>query len=171
MKPEAHCTPIRWRDIETRQLECSATPVFDSCGGSCVSTIDHTRRNHAAVQLPAQSGYFESIKMVELQKSDCSDSIGHGLKLTENWRVKMTREYPDPRIPYAAKCLARLSTEIASLSDADYLRLKPYFEADGPSWRAAISATARAVGFRHRIRDLPSFIDYLVEVLNEPVNA
>jgi hypothetical protein len=109
--------------------------------------------------------------MFELKKSDCEDFIAHRIKLTENWRVKMMDEYTDPRIAFAAKCLAKLGTEVAGLSDSDYLQLKPWFEAGGPHWLAAISKATRAVGFRHRIRDLPSFVAYLLEDLNEPVEA
>jgi hypothetical protein len=109
--------------------------------------------------------------MFELNKSDCAASIAYGMKLTESWRVKMQNSYSDPRIAFGAKCLAKLATEVAGLSDADYLQLKPYFESGGPPWRAAISKSARAVGFQHRIRDLPSFVAHLMDVLNEPVAA
>ncbi|SHN71588.1 hypothetical protein SAMN05444170_2063 [Bradyrhizobium erythrophlei] len=83
----------------------------------------------------------------------------------------MTARYSDPRNARGAECLAKLAAEAAGLSDADYMQLQPYFESGGAPWRAAISKAARAVGFKHRIKDFPTFVEHLMEVLNEPVAA
>jgi hypothetical protein len=112
--------------------------------------------------------YLENLKMFVQKKPDFQDYLIYRIELTKNWRTKTLDEYTDPRIAFSIKCLAKLQTEIAELSDADYLRLKPYIaQEDGAVLRSAISATARAVGFRHRIRDLPSFVDFLLQVLEE----
>ncbi len=115
--------------------------------------------------------YWKNIKMFELQKADCSDSIGHGVTLTRNWRKKINVRYPDSRNVRATEWLGTIATEVAGLSDTDYLHLQPYLESDGASWQAAISKAARGVGFQRRIRNFPSFIEYLMEVLKEPVTA
>jgi hypothetical protein len=120
---------------------------------------------------PAPLAILEKYKMLELRKSDCADSISYGLNLTKSWRDKLTARYSDPRNALGAALLATLASDAGQLSDADYLRLIPYFESGGAPWRAAISKAARAVGFYHRIRDLPTFIAYLMEVLEEPVFA
>jgi hypothetical protein len=109
--------------------------------------------------------------MFELQKSDCSGSINHGINLTVPWRDKMSVRYSDPRNAKASACLTILAAEAAGLSDSDWLRLQPYFDGGAP-WREAISKTARAVGFRHNIKDLHTFVEHLLDVLAEqPVSA
>jgi hypothetical protein len=108
--------------------------------------------------------------MFEIQKSECAESIQFGLGLTKKWRDKMTARYPfDGRNARAALCLAKLANEAGQLGDKDYLQLQPYFESSGEPWRAAISAAGRAVGFKRRIKDLPTFVEHLIEVLDEPV--
>jgi hypothetical protein len=107
--------------------------------------------------------------MLEIEKNDCTDSLTCGLNRTKNWRQKMAIRYPlDPRNARAAECLAALANEAPGLTDKDWKRLQPHCGgwANEP-WREAISQAARNVGFRRKIKDLPSFVDHLLEVLSQ----
>jgi hypothetical protein len=62
--------------------------------------------------------------------------------------------YPsDPRNARAAECLLKLASEANELSDADWSRLAPHASWANEHWREAISQTARAVGFQHKVKD------------------
>jgi hypothetical protein len=103
-----------------------------------------------------------------IEKSDCTDSIIFGLNLTSNWRKKLAIKFSsDKRNARAAECLAALATEAAELSDADWSILQPYFGFDSKPWREALSVASRQVGFTHKIKDFPSFVDHLLDVLAE----
>jgi hypothetical protein len=104
--------------------------------------------------------------MIENEKLDCVDSLIFGLNRTAVWRKKMSAQYPsDPRNGRAAECLAELATDASELSDDAWSQLKPHCGWASESWREAISQTARLVGFKHKIKDLPSFVKTLMGVL------
>ena len=110
--------------------------------------------------------------MIELEKTDCADSISFGLNHTSGWRRKKAVLYPtDARNTRASESLSRLASDAAGLTDDDFLLLQPYFGFDSARWREAVSKAARHVGFTYKIRDFPSFIQHLVDVLDEPVVA
>jgi hypothetical protein len=107
--------------------------------------------------------------MIELKKSDCTDSLAIGVNHTKRWRDKMKLKYSfDSRNARAADSLAKLTTESIQLTDEEWLQLQPHFDLS-PKWREAVSQTARLVGFTFRIKDIHSFVESLIEVLNEPV--
>jgi hypothetical protein len=104
--------------------------------------------------------------MIENEKIDCIDSLIFGLNRTAHWRKKMAAQYPsDPRNGRAAECLAGLASDANALSDDAWLQLKPHCGWASEPWREAISQTARLVGFKHKVRDLPSFVTSLIGVL------
>jgi hypothetical protein len=110
--------------------------------------------------------------MIEIEKSDCTDSLIFGLNHTGKWRKKMGNKFPmDPRNSRACECLFRLAREASELSDSDWRLLQPYAGWASPSWREAISIAARGVGFTHKVKDLPSFVDILLEVLHSQMVA
>jgi hypothetical protein len=103
--------------------------------------------------------------MIENEKIDCVDSLTIGLNRTALWRKKMAAKFPsDPRNARAAERLAELATDTAELTDDEFALLKPHCGRAEP-WREAISKTARMVAFQHKIKDLPSFVETLVGVL------
>jgi hypothetical protein len=105
-------------------------------------------------------------------KPDCIDSLKFGCFHTGSWRGKKAVLHPsDPRNSRAAQLLAKLASEADQLSDKDFFRLQPYYGFTSECWREAISKTCRYVGFKYKIKDLPTFVDSLIEVLNEPVVA
>jgi hypothetical protein len=105
-------------------------------------------------------------------KIDCIDSLIFGLSRTRDWRRSTAAKYPsDPRNIRAVECLSSLANESSQLSEADWLRLQKHFGWASESWREAVSQTARLVGFKHKIKDLPSFVEHLLEVLSQPVAA
>jgi len=61
--------------------------------------------------------------------------------------------------------LTTLGNEVKILSEPQWESLKPYFLGGPVQWRAAVSATNRMVGFKSRIKDLPTYIDALLENL------
>jgi len=102
----------------------------------------------------------------ENEKVDCIDSLTFGLNRTAHWREKMAALYPsDPRNGRAAECLAELATHTAELTDSAWLQLKPHSGWASEPWREAIGQTARLVGFKNKIKDLPSFVESLIGVL------
>jgi len=110
--------------------------------------------------------------MIENENIDCTDALIFGLNRTAQWREKMAVRYPsDQRNTRAAERLLRLASDAAELSDEDWSRLQPHSGWASESWREAISQTARMVGFQHKIKDLPSFVSRLVEVLSQPSAA
>jgi hypothetical protein len=91
---------------------------------------------------------------IENEKIDCTDALTFGLNRTAQWREKMAVRYPsDPRNARAAECLLKLASEANELSDADWSRLAPHASWANEHWREAISQTARAVGFQHKVKD------------------
>jgi hypothetical protein len=81
----------------------------------------------------------------------------------------MATRYPsDPRNARAAQCLAKLATEATGLADVDWLRLQPHAGWASERFREAISMAARQVGFTNKIRDFPSFVSCLLDVLSQP---
>jgi hypothetical protein len=104
--------------------------------------------------------------MIENEKIDCIDALVFGLNRTAAWRQKMAARCPaDPRNTRAAECLAKLATDATGLSDGAWLQMHSYCGWANERWREAISQAARAVGFQHKIKDLPSFVKHLLDVL------
>jgi hypothetical protein len=104
----------------------------------------------------------------EIEKTDCIDALDFGLNRTGAWRQRMALKHPlDQRNARAAELLAKLANETPALSNDDWLRLKPHSGWANERFREAISDAARAVGFQHRITDLPSFVGRLVRVLSQ----
>jgi hypothetical protein len=100
-------------------------------------------------------------------KPDCIDSLKFGFFHTGTWRGKKAILHPsDPRNARAAQLLAKLAGEADQLSDKDFFRLQPYYGFTSERWREAISATARLVGFKYKIKDLPTFVDSLLETIS-----
>ena len=96
---------------------------------------------------------------------DCGMSLSTQLFKYRMWRERLREQYTDPRIPIAAEMLTTLGNEVKILSESQWESLKPYF-LDGPvEWRAAVSATNRMVGFKSRIKNVPTYIDALLENL------
>jgi hypothetical protein len=111
---------------------------------------------------------FRNLNMIELKKSDCTDSIAIGVNHTKRWRDKMKLKYSfDSRNARAAESLAKLTTEAVQLTDGEWLQLQPHFDLS-PKWREAVSQTARLVGFTFRIKDIHSFVEHLLDVLSQP---
>jgi hypothetical protein len=101
--------------------------------------------------------------MIENEKIDCIDSLTFGLNRTALWRNKMAASYPsDPRNGRAAECLSKLAIDASKLTDSAWLQLKPHSGWASEPWREAISQTARLVGFKQKINDLPSFVTTLI---------
>jgi hypothetical protein len=109
---------------------------------------------------------LENRNMLETEKVDVIDSLILGLNRTALWRKKMAAKYvTDPRNARAAECLAALATKATELTDEDFALLKPRCGWASESWRESISQAGRMVGFQHRIKDLPSFVKCLMDVL------
>jgi hypothetical protein len=105
-------------------------------------------------------------------KIDCIDSLIFGISRTGDWRRSTAFKYPtDLRNARAADCLAKLAAEASQLTDEEWSQLQPHFGWTSDSWREGISKTARLVGFKHKIKDLPTFVQYLLDVLSQPVAA
>jgi hypothetical protein len=105
--------------------------------------------------------------MIELKKSDCTDSLAIGMNHTKRWRDKMKVKYSfDSRNQRASEILAKLTTEAVQLTDGEWQQLRRHFDLS-PKWRDAVSQTARLVGFTFRIKDIHSFVDYLLDVLSQ----
>ncbi len=105
-------------------------------------------------------------------KTDCIDSLIFGISRTGDWRRTLANRFPtDLRNLRAADCLATLTTEASQLSDKDWSKLQPHFGWANERWREAISQTARLVGFKFKIKDLPSFVKHLLDVLSQSVAA
>jgi hypothetical protein len=84
----------------------------------------------------------------------------------------MAAKHPsDQRNTKAAACLLNLANEASQLSESQWSQLQPHFGWASERWREAISQTARAVGFQHKIKDLPSFVKHLLDVLSQPITA
>jgi hypothetical protein len=106
--------------------------------------------------------------MTENEKIDCVDALVFGLNRTAEWRKKMAVRYPaDPRNARAAECLAKLASDATALSDGAWMQLQSHCGWANERWREAISQSARAVGFQHKIKDLPSFVAHLLDVLSQ----
>src|SRR5450432_3314606 len=102
----------------------------------------------------------------ENEKTDCIDAITFGLNRTRDWRRKMAIKYPsDPRNVRAADCLTKLAADASTLTDSDWLQLKPHAGWASETFRDAITQAARAAGFRMKIADLHSYVEHLLEVL------
>jgi hypothetical protein len=119
------------------------------------------------------AGYFWNRNMfVETEKSDCSDSIAAGLIHTGQWRKRIAVKHPsDPRNIRASETLAGLAAKASELTDGAYLRLQPYYGWASEPWQEAVSVAARSVGFSHNIKDIPSFVNLLLDVLSQTETA
>jgi len=153
---------------------CSDNPAAAVFAQHHYNQNPQQRREILRVVIPAGlTGYFRNRNMIEIEKSDCTDCITVGCNHTGRWREKMASKFPtDPRNAKAAACLLKLACEAAELSDADWLRLLPHCGGWADErFREGISKTARLVGFKHKIKDLPTFVQYLLDVLSQPVAA
>jgi hypothetical protein len=103
-----------------------------------------------------------------IEKSDCTDSMIFGISLTSNWRKRLATKFSaDLRNAKASQCLAQLAIDAAHLSDSDWLRLQPHYGFDSKPWREAVSVATRQVGFTHKIKDFPAFLELLLNVLEQ----
>jgi len=102
---------------------------------------------------------------IEKDKSDCSGSLSAALIKGRLWRLKLADQYTDYRNAKAAAQLAKLADDTSTLSDSCWMLLKPYFETRPAQWRDSLSQTVRLVGFKSRIKDLPTFVAALLDVL------
>jgi hypothetical protein len=100
-------------------------------------------------------------------KADCIDSIADVLSKTSTWRKNTALRFPDDnRNGKAAKTLDRLSIEAATLTDEQWVELKPHFGWSSENWRTTLTQTARQAAFHHRFGDLETFIRILLENLS-----
>lgn len=105
---------------------------------------------------------------IENEKVDCIDALIFGLNRTRDWRQKIASKYSgDPRNARAADCLSKLADEATMLTDEDWLLLKPSAGWASETFRNAITEAARAVGFRNKIMNLPSYVQHLLYVLSQ----
>ncbi len=124
----------------------------------------------ASINASNFAGHFRNRNMTDNEnKIECMDSLIFGLNRTAEWRKKMAVRHPsDNRNTRANSYLMKLANEASQLSDEDFLQLEPYCALNEP-WRDCVSKAARHVGFTHKIKDFPSFVEHLLEVLNEPI--
>jgi hypothetical protein len=105
---------------------------------------------------------------INFDKQDCLDSIAFGLCRTGKWRKKIFAKHPeDIRNARAVDCLASIASEAkkaTEIPDSMWSQLQPFFGFECPRWRESISTAARQVGFATTARDLPSFLNVLVNV-------
>jgi hypothetical protein len=107
--------------------------------------------------------------MIENEKVDCIDALTFGLNRTRGWRQKIATKHPgDPRNARAADRLAKLAADANTLTDDDWLLLKPNAGWASERFRGAITQAARAVGFQKKITDLHSYVQHLLDVLSQP---
>ncbi len=102
---------------------------------------------------------------IEKDKYDCSGSLSGALIKGKLWRLKLADQYSDYRNDEAAALLAKLAHDAPTLSDSCWMLLRPHFESCPAKWREALSATVRLVGFKSRIKDLPTFVSALLHVV------
>ncbi len=106
--------------------------------------------------------------MIENEKCDAIDAITFGLNRTRSWRQRTAVKYPsDNRNTRAADCLAKLAADVSTLTDSDWLLLKPHAGWASERFRNAITQAARSVGFQNKITDLHSYVVHLLEVLSQ----
>jgi hypothetical protein len=104
--------------------------------------------------------------MYIVTKTDCIDTLAHGFYYREKWRNSKAILHPsDPRNQLAANLCSRFSDEVSKLSEEDWLRLKPHFKYADSAWRESVGEACRAVGFRHQIKSISTFVDFLILVL------
>jgi len=102
-------------------------------------------------------------------KIDAIDSITFGLSRAAEWRDRMAIRHPsDSRNLRGADCLRKLAAEVSQLTDEDWKLLQPYYGWASEPFREAVSTAARAVAFKHKIKDIPSFVKHLLDVLSQP---
>jgi hypothetical protein len=105
-------------------------------------------------------------------KQSCADNICSNLNQSSIWRRGLQAKYPnDTRNGKAAVILDSLADETNDLTDADWLRLRPYYRWDSLIWADALSLASRHVAFKTRIRTLTAFVNHLVGILSESVVA
>jgi hypothetical protein len=107
------------------------------------------------------------MKMILNDKDDCIESIIRVLESTSAWRKTTSARFPDdPRNMRAAITLDKLAVDVASVTDEQWLELKPHFGGwASEDWRNGLSQTARQVGFHHRAKDVNFFLKVLVQNL------
>ncbi len=80
----------------------------------------------------------------------------------------MAAKYPaDPRNARAAESLAKLATHANELTDEDWTQLQPHSGWASERFRESISTAARSAGFQNKIKDLPTFVACLVDILSQ----
>jgi hypothetical protein len=116
--------------------------------------------------------FVRNRNMTVIEKSDCTDTFKVGFNHTGRWRGRLANKFPgDPRNAKAATYLLKLADEAGELTDQDWARLQPHYEFASKRFQDAVSETGRLVGFQHKITNLHSFVDALVDVLSKPVAA
>ena len=72
---------------------------------------------------------------------------------------------------WPSDCLSKLAINASTLTDSDWLQLKPHAGWASERFRDAITRAARAVGFQKKITDLHSYVEHLLGVLSEPQSS
>lgn len=105
---------------------------------------------------------------MNLDKTDCIESITQVLHSTANWRKALSNRYPeDLRNIQAAILLDKLAVDIAYLTDEQWAELTPHFGGwASENWRNGLSLAARQVGFHNRAKHISFFLKALVESLS-----
>jgi len=106
-------------------------------------------------------------KMISNSKQNCIAEISASARRSAVWRRELHAKYNDPRNGKAADTLDRLANEMHSMTDEDWLSLKPFYNWDSGKWSEAVSETSRRVGFRC-IDTVPAFARHLARVLSQP---
>jgi hypothetical protein len=104
-------------------------------------------------------------------KHGCEESYSASWTKGIRFRRNIGEQYSDHRNGRAELLLTALVESKPKLSDSQWQLLGPHFESNPKGWRDALAESTRAVGFKSNIRDFQSFIEHLVEALNEPVDA
>jgi hypothetical protein len=103
--------------------------------------------------------------ITERDRFDCGMSISTAIFKARLWRERLQGEYTDPRNGMAVELLTTLGNDAKTLSDSQWASLKPHFETRPVQWRDAANATTRMVGFKSRVKDLPTFVAAMLENL------
>jgi hypothetical protein len=103
-----------------------------------------------------------------MTKTECAAALSIALTSASRWRETLAEKYTgDRRYLRAARNLAKLAGEAASLTDAQFAALD--FESE--RWHEALRQAAREVGFKFNKASLRFFVRCLVRELDEPATA
>ena len=98
-------------------------------------------------------------------RDNCVRAIIHGTTRTANWREKIFQQYRDERNLWSSKALHKLAGDALSMTDHAWAKLEPYYAEGSEPFRNAVSDTARHVGFEHKSKSFPFFVNNLVATL------